>query len=522
MRENALNMKQTMTTVGNWLQEDIRRAGVLISIILSIWAIFTNDTINSDGILYIDAAYQITLGNFKAAYDLYFWPFFPALIALTSKLTLLDVSVAVQLINIVTYAAIVWLFISVLKAMDANREILLAGLVIIIVHPYVNVDRGDILRGPIFWALLLLATLLLIRIKNNATFINGLWLGLCLSAAFLFRVEAIAYIALGPLIILSFRGCSISQRLKALTGSYAAPLISGIGIVIFFVLYDYGGFSGRLMEPVQIIKELYTSVSTTINKKSQVLSELVLNDLSDKFSTLGIYAILLSIFIVTLIKRITIFYAVLAIYGYIKQATNNKEIKHSDIFLWFAAINIIYLLLFVVARFYLSSRFAMPASIFLSFFAVYGLYYLYGHIKKNSFPGILTSITAIILLIMFIDGVYSFGKSKRHIQEAGIWLKHNSDSRESILANHLAVNYYSGRHYLLEQRNEQLNFSIKLHKGIIDTSAINRFDYLAIRTKGLATETVEELGRIMKSEPLVTFTPNDKDSLVVYRVPRGK
>ncbi len=129
-------MGATIQSLGLWMSQDIRRIAVLVSVALSIWAFYANDTINVDGILYLDVAHQLTLGNWNEAYRLYNWLFYPSLIAGLAMVTPFDIVASAGILNTILYAAVIWLFLTVLRYSGADQKTMLAGCLIILIHPF--------------------------------------------------------------------------------------------------------------------------------------------------------------------------------------------------------------------------------------------------------------------------------------------------------------------------------------------------------------------------------------------------
>ena len=64
----------------------IRVFTAIASLIFSIYAVYFDDIVNNDGILYLKAAKLFVSGNMEAAFAAYNWPFYSIIIALFHKL----------------------------------------------------------------------------------------------------------------------------------------------------------------------------------------------------------------------------------------------------------------------------------------------------------------------------------------------------------------------------------------------------------------------------------------------------
>ena len=59
---------------------------IIVSILLSVILLYQDNVINNDGVTYLVSAGYIKEGNWHQALQVYNWPFYPWLIAISSKI----------------------------------------------------------------------------------------------------------------------------------------------------------------------------------------------------------------------------------------------------------------------------------------------------------------------------------------------------------------------------------------------------------------------------------------------------
>jgi len=505
-------MKNSLSSTWQWLSADLRRPAVLISFIFSIWVILTNDTLNTDGILYLDVAYHIGNWNWKAASELYHWNFYPALIALVSKITFLDLEVSAFLLNSVFFAGIAWLFLGILQTLGANRLVLIAGLVIISIHPYINEYRADILRGPGFWFCIMWALSLLIKVHETGKFVHGIVLGLALITATLFRIEGVAFLIFSPLILLFSSNNNLTTRLTQLVSAYLIPLACGLLLLMAWLTIGDSLYVGKLTHPIELMKDTYTSLAREIPQKGEILAAQVLNPKSDDFGVAGVVATLVTILLLTTIKRITLFVLILAIYAKLK-----IQIKHMPILLWLSMINIGYMALYVTHHFFLSSRFAMPVALLAALPASFALAKLFQDTEIANWKlKSLKAVGILFMIFMLLDGLVSIGESKRYIRNAGYWLEQNMRPGEILLTNQLAINHYANIRMTQNDRGKIGRFISQLDNKSIRKKSIQDTDYIAIRIKHVDVDAINRINKILDQHPIKTFSSSAKEKIIIY------
>ena len=425
--------------------QDIRYSAVGVSVLLSLWLHYHNDTINRDGVLYLDVAHQLLLGNLSEAYELYAWPFYSGLIAALAGLFAVDVLVAGTLLNLLLYAILVWAFLTLLKVSGANRTVLLLGALVILIHPAINENRAELIRGPGAWAAVLLSMICLIRLKERAHPGYALGFALSLLGGILFRIDLLALLVALPLVLLGHRAWSGTTRLKLLLACYLLP---ALGAGMLFAWYHFASVQiplGRLLEPASHVENIALHLTAGLPNTTTLVG----------------YGQLLLTALGAAIGYATPAYLLLA--GW--QLFGAGRLKHGwpghgGLYLWLVLINLTYVGMHLLVKGTLSGRYTMPAALVVAVYAAFGLAAIWQQLRASrattgradgprlttvsgtSEPvaaatgraggprltgralaqGVPAFVLGLMLLFTAVDGFYSTGPSKIFLQQGGQWL----------------------------------------------------------------------------------------------------
>ena len=492
------------------LDRGLLLGALLASALLSLWAPYADPVLNPDGALYVDAAHQFLLGNWAEGQRVYPWCWYPALIAGVAWLGGLELLAAGQLLNGALHALLVWAFLRLLRLAGAGGRVLATGALLLLIYPEVNEDRADLLRGPGMWAALLLGLACLVRLREAGRLRQALgWSGWLLLAA-LFRVEALAYLAVMPLLLLFEPGLAWRQRLGACLGCCLLPglALAGLGAGLWLTGWPLEG----LGETFRYLAPLVHAVTQDIPAKGEALTREVLHGRIEGYGTAGVYVALGVIALLAFVRRAGVLYLLLA--GF---AQKTAAIKHGRVFLWLAAVNLGYLLVHLAADFTVSSRYAAPAALVVLLYASFGLAALWDWLEGRRFGKAWRGLAALLLLATAVDGVHSFGASKRYLRDAGEWLAGEVPAGRLLLSNDYVICHYAGVRHTHAERWVHEYFISDLRYGRLDLGAVGPGDYLAVRPEKASSKALAALGARPDLELVKTFTGDKQRQALIYR-----
>ncbi|MEE8262090.1 MAG: hypothetical protein V3R83_06450, partial [Gammaproteobacteria bacterium] len=291
---------------------DIRVLAVLVSIILSAWAVFLDDVINNDGILYLQIAELLDRGEWQAAFQLYKWPFYPFLISLVAKVPGLDYEYAAHLLNAALTALTVVCFISLVRELGGEKTTILAAAIVILLYPGANEYRSFIIKDTGYIAFYLLSLLYFFRSLRSPGWGQVVaWTSSILVAA-LFRIEGFVFVAMLPLLFYLDRRAG--QGIGV--GGFSVLVGAAFGLVVVLAWWLGGGITApdpKTIGPetIGLLQSLWERTTTAMSTKITLLGETLLTKQASDHAPIVFFASLLVILLTEILGRLTLVNAAL-------------------------------------------------------------------------------------------------------------------------------------------------------------------------------------------------------------------
>ena len=417
------------------------RPTALLSIGLSLLLIAFDPVFNYDGILYLWAA-RAYLGLAPGAVvDIYNWPSFSVLIALIHKAIPLPLHQIALLVVSAGYLLGAHAFVRLVEEMGASRRAQLFALLIFCCHPMISAYRGNIVRDPLLWAFMLLALRELIRYSKKPCFPHQAKWTLYAAAACFFRVEGLIIALTAPLALLFVGGADLSSRCKGAFRILLPPVLL-LTMAIAVLLTASQGEAGKLKVFVDF--EYYLAFLANIRdhfaQQSEILSDAWLAHKTTEDSGYAMFAALLALCVLNVVRAITPIYTLALLRGLFGQA-RLVTCKHANSII---AVHLVvistYLLMFMLGRQFglvrHSLQFAIIALLYLPF-VVDGFW---RHKTRRRLVRILLAVT---LAGYGLDTVVNGDYRKAYIHEAAMWLKNETPARTQVVSNHSHIAYFS-------------------------------------------------------------------------------
>lgn len=498
---------------------DPRLITVLLSILLSIWAVYTQDAINNDGIVYVGAAERLLRDDWDGAYALYNWPFYPWLIAQVSHGFNVGLEQSAQLLDAAFTALLAITFVSLIQELGGDRKTQFIAAFVILFHPYLNEFRAEIFRDHGYWAFYLLAVLFFVRFFRYPTWGSGLVWGLTMILASLFRIEGVVLLLLLPMVVWLRPKTSLQVRSKQFLLAHNVTLLMVVGLLLWVALdSNFRDLAGRLYEPLPRFTwaDIGTAFTDKLEYKADRLASTILNRYSEEYALAAVMVTLLVIISDQLIKTLSPLYALLplsrGLRSHFQPSTGLRLLLT-----WLALINLAIVFAFAVHFFFLASRHIVPLMLLALLvipFILAGLHHRWQlrHQQPLSRPWLM-GLLVVVLVYMSLDGLVSVGgSSKVHIREAGHWLADHIPPQARLYTNDRKLVYYSGRPIDWRQRP-----TWPIIEQLLERRFWQDYDYLALamsrKTPHIATQLNEFLGT-----PVAIFKNRKKDSVLIYQV----
>lgn len=385
--------------------------------------------INPDSVLYLEAAKLFTQGAWQAGFDVFPWPFYALCIAFVSKISLFNVHLSAQILNVLFFSIATYSFFQIIQLAGGRQRQMIAGALIWLSAQYMIGGVLEMLmRDEGFWAFYLSSLVFFIRYYQQHQFKDALLWQICIILATLFRIEAILFLMLLPLVLLWQANTSSKLKWQRLLQANAVNISLALVIVATFSLNDNLSTQllGRLNEV--FTSNLWQQFSKKLTEKSAIMSSQVLGEYLEEFATIGL---LLTFFYVMCAKMIgatgliNVGLSAMAI----KQRSSLMDKQAFQVLQTAAVIAVLNMALIITKVFVLSSRYVLALSFILM---VLASFYLAELLYKNHQNNKVKWLTIALILFM-LGGVIKNTLPKKagynYQQQTVSWVeKYNLDN----------------------------------------------------------------------------------------------
>jgi len=476
-----------------------------MSIILSVWAIYNDPTINNDGLIYLKSAEYYIDGQWGKGFELWRWPFFPWLLSVIGIVTSLSPEYSAYILNTLLWAIVIVSFIALIKELGGKTEHLVAAAIIILVFTKINDYRDYIIRDAGYIAFYLLSFLFFIRFSRENSWKNAIIWSACMIVATLFRSEGFAFLALMPLILLLDSKRTIKNRLYNYLKANA--LFITASVLIFITLSSIGSSITNFDPGIKLMSYIQ-SFGGEFSNKVDIINKYVLNRFSHQYDWLVALLTILVILIAKIVTTLGILYGPLFIHGLYTKAYTPR-VNDRNVWLWLIGINIIILLIYISINFFLTGRYVLALVLTMMMVTPFSLIRIFHQWKANKLSShksqkYIYPLVILLMIYMAVDGLVSTGPSKKYIKEAGLWIKENIATESSVYSNDPIINYYAGKEYIYP-------FPIELSEATV------KYDYTAVRIKRKKPELKTKAINEIKTEPIKTFKNKRGDLILLFK-----
>lgn len=431
----------------NWRDIDIRLAAVLCSLLLSWWHVALNPIPNADAFEYVRAAHVYLDEGIAAAFAWYPAATYPVLMGALHRLTGIDLLSAGQLINALFYALLVYSFIALVQEIRDTRRIALLAAIVVLVFPTLNEYRYYLIRDIGFLAFMLSGALQLTRYSKTYRWPHGALFILFTCLAALLRGEALVYLPLVPLALLTQGRESWGRQVRALLTIEAALLaLAVLGLFATFVLGI--DILGTLQRMLHVYWPFLRDAMAAMGEKDSALSRAVFGEYAANFSGEYIWVFMLSgltaVLVVKLISGFGVPALALLFWGAAQHRTPIGARALRPV-LAYALVSFAIILSFLLLTRFLSSRYTLLFTLSCLVLLPNIIDETLTRLGESRYPRLLGNLLWGLLAFSAVDAHISFGDSKTALHEASDWLQENTQAGDSVLTNSPYVAYFSGR-----------------------------------------------------------------------------
>ena len=412
--------------------------------------------INPDSVLYLEAAKLLAIGELKASFNVFPWPLYSLCIAGVHKLSGLNIRHSAQLLSVIFFGISTASFVKIITlAGGKQRQIVAGGLVLLSAQYLVGGALEMLMRDQGFWAFFLLSLVFFINYYKKNVFADAFFWQICIIIAVLFRIEAITFLLLLPVIILFNKKSLFSTRLINLIKCNLINIALCIGIVVFLLFNPEisTNFLGRLNEVfnVDIINQLFH----LFIQKSRIMSSQVLGDYLEEFAVPGLILTFIYVMFLKAISATGFINVVLAVFAIKAKPSlfDNQAYKALCAAAFIATVN---MALIITKVFVLSGRYVLALSFILMVFAAFYLAYLFkylddDYLKINNITRKKKWLVMALLMLMtlgIIKNILPKHNGYNYMQNAVSWVKNDNVDNKPIFYDDTRARYYAGERFV--------------------------------------------------------------------------
>jgi hypothetical protein len=494
----------------------LRLGTAIISLLLSIFTIYSDDLINNDGILYIETAEAFLHGGLADTIKLYNWPFFSICIAYIHQLTQAPLELSAYILNTIFFVLLTDTLVLISKKILPNKEQLLIAVLIILCFATLNDYRNFIIRDIGYWYFCSLALYRFMQFLDLPSLRNAALWQLTAITAILFRIEGIV-ILLGLPFFVFFS----EPFKKALTHLLKLNYLLLLGTVIVSIFtISFSGINNSFTKISNLLAYLdFNLLFAQFNEKAVIVENQVLNKYSASYSTFILASGLIVMLFYKLTKAVTVGYLGLYIFSSWKQRLAQLS-PYKNLLIYFFLLNILLLTVFMFKELFISKRYTIIALLSMLLLMLPRITQLIQQawIKRNH---VLLTVAALILLVNFVDSLHK-SNSKLYVKNTAIWASQNLDDRSTVLTDDEYIHYY----YRTHQKNNgnltrinigSYNHKNKRYKTDRLKSSYQHYDYLIVVEKR-RNKVLQNLLPTMQLEQIYGENNSRGDKASVYKV----
>ncbi len=436
--------------------------------------------INNDSVLYFEAARLFSIGEWKASFELWGWPLYPALIALVHTISGFSLHFSAQILNVLFFGIATLSFQQLIRLCGGDNLTLLCGALLLFSSQYIVGDALQmLLRDQGFWAFFLTGLVFFVRFYRSLSWADAIAWQLAMIVAMLFRVEGITYLLALPFVLMFNKNLPWSTRGYALLKSHCANLSAGLLITGYLFIKGLSVSNlGRLQEVFS--SRLLEELTQKLVLRADIMANKVLGNYLEAFA---IESLLLTFLLIMVAKTISsagwITVALAAYAGKLRQCL----IEH-DTWKILAAVMAIALLdmfLIILKVFVLSSRYIAPLTLMLIILAAFGLRQLVVQLenadRSRRYKWLVTGLMLILALGM-VKNVLPKREGYHYELEAVAWLKQHNQQNLPTYYETPRLRYYAGERFI--GLGPDLNWSHL--QALIEKNQLHEYEYILVST----------------------------------------
>ena len=414
----------------------------LAAALLTLHAQWASYLVNRDGIRHLRSADAFIAGDYKLAFTIDDWPFYSFALAMIHRLSGLGTVEISYMLSVLALMTLAYLYVRIVAHFSRSTLALMFAVVIITTLPALNTWRDYIIRGHLFWFLILAGfySYLLFNASGKRIFLL-LW-SITVSLAVLLRIEAIA-LFLVPLCMFDWWRIN-SEKLKDMFVSYALPLLVAIVFLLFF--FSNPELQDKLKLKIYLVDNLLAipdRLRAFVQATESIGWDVVAYNSRD-YLPVAMFAALLVIFVLTIVSVLSIVHSAVLLLWFKEQGFKSVANNNRKLWLVYVGVIVAYLLLFLFMKHFVASRYMLSLALITAICLplAWEQLWLNGlHVLRIS-AGLSRKLIVLLFAAVLVHVVLAHHDfQKKHIDRAASWM--GQQERALMLTNDAHIAYFS-------------------------------------------------------------------------------
>lgn len=492
-----------------------------VSLIFSYLAVSTDNLLNHDAVYFMNSAKIYLRDGLSALINIFPWPFYSWLVAVIHQTSFFPhIEQTAHFINALFIAATCVLFIKIYVEVTSGEGSTWVAAILVLAFVGINKYRADVMKDFGYWLGYLAGFYCLLRYYKRPGWLAAVGWQVFTIIAFLFRIEGILIMLLGPLAIF-LKNVSLKERVAQvlpLYGVYIIGLVVAVVTLLFIDSHDASLQLGRLPMLLDYLNVpgLIDSYDSAVKKLGEIFW--YEGERAKYYNVLAIvYAFTLLAYVsVRVVGCLGFSYFVVLCFGVFKKQIVLNE--YNRIILYFVAFLFLFFVVYMIKGPVLTPRYTTTL--------VFMLLLLLGQIVEGLLPSLNNSrhrkkIVVVAFIYLFIstaDSVISTqGNSKTYVLNAGYWVKEHTSHTVPVHSNYYKALYYTDRDLSLQKRYRLNGLIRAIRSDKLVSGAVVMFHIDSDNSRKHMLR-IDELKAENKIVFLKEFVNSDNDGIVICKV----
>ncbi len=501
-----------LNTIIKIAERHIYLTTTLLSLLVSIGLFASRDIISRDAILYTEGAQAFLEHGFMASFKVWGWPFYSILLAIIHKITGFSFELSAYFLTIILETVISVTFVKLYSKVAFNDARLWVAMLFILTFATFNDYKADIWREYGFWAFGLIAIYQFVLYFQERKITNAILWQISICATTLFRVEGIVFVVLAPFYFLLISSNGLAEKIKNVVTLNS--IFYSAGLLAVFVVLSSTQLQELILNnlPPQIVYLSPSDIFGHFDLAADNFIKYVLPfDYSADYTHFMLASGLIAMLVYKLINNLTVVYFGIWLTGIYKGWINNK--KELQIIYYFAFLALLILLIFILSRLFVSTRYTVFLLLLIGLIFTQHLDYLLSYLSRQPRKIWLTVLLTFISF-QFLDSVITTGAKKTPIKQSSEWLVQQIKPEDKIACNEKRFAYYSKHKCLLSKKYLYKNYK----RSDVKRLKKNNFRYLLLWVNHKNKKMLNALEEDNNLKLLKSFKNKKGDAGLVFQI----